>query len=116
MNPPEKAVVFLVEEKSQIQALDLTQPGLPLQKGRAAAMTHDYKRNGTTVLSTALDAKTGNVIAECLPCHRAQEFPTPFVWTKSADVMLSKVDRVRANLDAVRKREACVGVGTRAES
>ena len=57
-----------VDEKSQIQALDRTQPGLPLKKGRAGTMTHDYKRNGTTTLFAALDVKTGS---ECMPRHRA---------------------------------------------
>src|SRR5215831_2508759 len=57
MNPPDKALVLCVDEKSQIQALDRTQPGLPLKKGRAATMTHDYKRNGTTTLFAALDVK-----------------------------------------------------------
>ena len=61
-------------EKSQIQALDRTQPGLPLKKGRAATMTHDYKRNGTTTLFAALDVKSGLVIGECKPRHRAKEF------------------------------------------
>ena len=196
MNPPDKAVVFCVDEKSQIQALDRTQPGLPMKKGRAQTMTHDYKRNGTTVLFAALDVKTGEVIGECMPRHRAKEFlkflkkidgrvakhldvhlvcdnyathktpavkrwlaknkrfkmhftptsaswlnlverffaeitdnairrgvfknvaeleaaiadflaarnaaPTPFVWTKSADVILTKVDRAREKLNAVK--------------
>src|SRR5262244_2204006 len=57
MNPPDKALVLSVDEKSQIQALDRTQPGLPLKKGRAGTMTHDYKRNGTTTLFAALDVK-----------------------------------------------------------
>ena len=74
LNPPEKAVVLCVDEKSQIQALDRTQPGLPMKKGRAQTMTHDYKRNGTTTLFAALDVKTGEVIGECLPKHRAKEF------------------------------------------
>ena len=74
MNPPEKALVLCIDEKSQIQALDRTQPGLPLKKGRAQTMTHDYKRNGTTTLFAALDVKTGKVIGECLPKHRAKEF------------------------------------------
>jgi transposase len=74
MNPPEKALVLCIDEKSQIQALDRTQPGLPMKKGRAATMTHDYKRNGTTTLFAALDVKTGKVIGECLPKHRAKEF------------------------------------------
>ena len=66
MSPPERAVVLCVDEKSQIQALDRTQPGLPLKKGRAGTMTHDYKRNGTTTLFAALDVKTGRVVGECL--------------------------------------------------
>ena len=74
MIPPEGALVLCVDEKSQIQALDRTQPGLPMKKGRAETMTHDYKRNGTTTLFAALDMKTGNVIGECLPRHRAKEF------------------------------------------
>jgi transposase len=74
MNPPDRALVLCVDEKSQIQALDRTQPGLPLKKGRAATMTHDYKRNGTTTLFAALDVKSGIVIGECHPRHRAKEF------------------------------------------
>jgi transposase len=196
LNPPERALVLCVDEKSQIQALDRTQPGLPMKKGRAQTMTHDYKRNGTTTLFAAMDVKTGRVIGECLPRHRAKEFlrflkkidavvekhldvhlvcdnysthktpavkrwltrnkrfkmhfiptssswlnlverffaaitedkirrgafksvadleaaitdylskhnaaPTPFVWTKTADVILTKVDRARAKLNAVK--------------
>src|SRR5271165_934141 len=74
LNPPDKALVLAVDEKSQIQALDRTQPGLPLKKGRAGTMTHDYKRHGTTTLFAALDIATGKVIGECLPRHRAKEF------------------------------------------
>jgi transposase len=74
LDPPDRAVVLCVDEKSQIQALDRTQPGLPLKKGRAATMTHDYKRHGTTTLFAALDVKSGIVIGECLPRHRAKEF------------------------------------------
>ena len=74
LDPPDRAVVLCVDEKSQIQALDRTQPGLPLKKGRAATMTHDYKRNGTTTLFAALDVKSGLVIGECMPRHRAKEF------------------------------------------
>ena len=74
MNPPEKALVLCVDEKSQIQALDRSQPGLPLKPGRAATMTHDYKRHGTTTLFAALDVKSGLVVGECLPRHRAKEF------------------------------------------
>jgi transposase len=74
LNPPDKAVVLAVDEKSQIQALDRTQPGLPLKKGRAGTMTHDYKRHGTTTLFAALDIATGKVIGACLPRHRTKEF------------------------------------------
>ena len=74
LSPPDKAMVLCVDEKSQIQALDRTQPGLPMKKGRAATMTHDYKRHGTTTLFAALDVKIGLVIGECLPRHRAKEF------------------------------------------
>jgi transposase len=74
MNPPDRALVLCVDEKSQIQALDRTQPGLPLKRGRAATLTHDYKRHGTTTLFAALDVKSGLVIGECHPRHRAKEF------------------------------------------
>jgi len=74
LDPPDRAVVLCVDEKSQIQALDRTQPGLPLKKGRAATMTHDYKRHGTTTLFAALDVKSGQVIGDCMPRHRAKEF------------------------------------------
>jgi transposase len=74
LDPPDKALVLCVDEKSQIQALDRTQPGLPLKKGRAGTMTHDYKRHGTTTLFAALDVATGKVIGECMPRHRHQEF------------------------------------------
>jgi len=84
MKPPTKAMVLCVDEKSQIQALDRTQPGLPLKKGRAATMTHDYKRHGTTTLFAALDVKSGIVIGECQPRHRAKEFIR----------FLKKIDRI----------------------
>ena len=74
LNPPDKAVVLCLDEKSSVQALDRTQPSLPMTKGRAATMTHDYKRNGTTTLFAALDVLTGIVIGECLPRHRHTEF------------------------------------------
>lgn len=74
LDPPDRAVVLCVDEKSQIQALDRTQPGLPLKKGRAATMTHDYKRHGTTTLFAALDVKSGLIIGDCMPRHRAKEF------------------------------------------
>jgi len=74
LDPPEKAVVFSVDEKSQIQALDRTQPGLPLKRGRAGTQTHDYKRHGTTTLFAALNVQTGEVIGECMDQHRHDEF------------------------------------------
>jgi transposase len=74
LNPPEQAVVFSCDEKSQIQALDRTQPGLPIKRGRAATMTHDYKRNGTTSLFAALNIATGKVIGTCMKKHRHQEW------------------------------------------
>jgi transposase len=74
LNPPEQAVVFCVDEKSSIQALDRTQPGLPLKPGRCETMTHDYKRHGTSILFAALEIATGKVIGECKPNHRHQEF------------------------------------------
>ena len=74
LNPPDKSLVLCVDEKSQIQALDRTQPGLPLKKGRCGTMTHDYKRNGTTTLFAALSMLDGKVIGDCMPRHRHQEF------------------------------------------
>lgn len=74
MNPPDNAIVLCVDEKSQIQALDLTQPGLPMKKGRAGTMTHDYKRNGTTTLFAAFDALQGRVVGQCFERHRHQGF------------------------------------------
>jgi transposase len=74
LNPPEHAIVLCMDEKSQIQALDRTQPSLPMKPGRAGTMTHDYKRNGTTTLFAALDVLTGSVIGQCLPRHRHVEF------------------------------------------
>ena len=74
LNPPQKAVILCVDEKSQIQALDRTQPGLPLKKGRCGTITHDYKRNGTTTLFAALSVLNGKVIGQCVPRHRHQEF------------------------------------------
>jgi len=74
LNPPDKAMVLCIDEKSQIQALDRTQPGLPIKKGRCGTMTHDYKRNGTTTLFAALDLIQGKVIGDCYKRHRHQEF------------------------------------------
>lgn len=83
MSPPEHALVLCCDEKSQVQALDRTQPGLPLKKGRAATMTHDYKRNGATTLFAALNVLDGSVIAQCEQQHRHIE------WLK----FLRKIDR-----------------------
>ncbi len=74
LNPPDRALVLCLDEKSQIQALDRTQPGLPLKKGRCGTMTHDYKRNGTTTLFAALNVLDGKVIGECHGRHRHQEW------------------------------------------
>ena len=83
LNPPEHALVLCCDEKSQVQALDRTQPGLPLKKGRAATMTHDYKRHGTTTLFAALNVLDGTLIAQCQKRHRHIE------WLK----FLRQVDR-----------------------
>lgn len=74
LDPPQGAVVLSVDEKSQIQALDRTQPSLPMKRGRAGTMTHDYKRNGTTTLFAALNVVTGVILGKCLPRHRNGEF------------------------------------------
>lgn len=74
LNPPEKSLVLCIDEKSQIQALDRTQPGLPLKKGRCGTFTHDYVRHGTTTLFAALEILEGKVVGQCFPRHRHQEF------------------------------------------
>lgn len=74
LDPPENAIVFCIDEKTSIQALDRTQPGLPLKKGRCGTITHDYKRNGTSTLFAALDVATGNVTGECYQKHTHKEF------------------------------------------
>src|SRR5215470_7891430 len=74
IDPPAHAVVLSIDEKSQIRALDRTQPGLPMKKGRCATMTHDYKHHGTTTLFAALDILQGKVIGRCMQRHRHQEF------------------------------------------
>lgn len=76
LNPPQQALVLCVDEKSHIQALDRTQPGLPMKKGRCGTMTHDYKRNGTTTLFAALEVLEGRVVGQCYERHRHQEFLT----------------------------------------
>jgi transposase len=74
LNPPQQAIILCVDEKSQIQALDRTQPGLPIKKGRCGTMTHDYKRNGTTTLFAALNTATGEVYHLCQQRHRHHEW------------------------------------------
>ena len=74
LNPPENAIVLSCDEKSQMQALDPTQPGLPLKKGRCGTLTHDYKRNGTTTMFAALNTLDGSIIGTCMPKHRHQEW------------------------------------------
>ena len=74
LDPPEHALVLCADEKSQVQALDRTQPGLPLKKGRCGTMTHDYKRNGTTTLFAAIEVAEGHLIGTCMPHHRHQEW------------------------------------------
>ena len=74
LSPPEHALVLCVDEKSQIQALDRTQPGLPMKRGRGATMTHDYKRNGTATLFAALNTSNGEVMGLCMERHRHQEW------------------------------------------
>jgi transposase len=96
LNPPEKAVVLCMDEKSQIQALDRTQPSLPMVKGRAGTMTHDYKRNGTTTLFAALNVLTGHVIGQCLPRHRHEEF---LAFLLSVDRNVPKTLQVHLILD-----------------
>jgi transposase len=83
LNPPEHALVLSADEKCQIQALDRTQPGLPIKRGRCGTMTHDYKRYGTTTLFAAIDMLEGKVISECMDRHRHQE------WIK----FLEKIDQ-----------------------
>lgn len=86
MNPPDKAIVLSVDEKSQIQALDRTQPILPLRPGLPERQTHDYQRHGTTTLFAALNILEGTIIGECQPRHRHQEF-------------LSFLDRIDQSVD-----------------
>ena len=93
IDPPAHAVVLSVDEKSQIQALDRTQPGLPLKKGRCGTMTHDYIRNGTTTLFAALDVLEGTVIGRCTQRHRHQEF-IRFLNAIEAKVPVGKVVHV----------------------
>ena len=93
IDPPAHAVVLSIDEKSQIQALDRTQRGLPMKKGRCATMTHDYKRNGTTTLFAALDILEGKVIGRCMQRHRHQEF-IRFLNTVAREVAVDKAIHV----------------------
>ena len=93
VDPPAHAIVLSVDEKSQIQALDRTQPGLPLKRGRAGTMTHDYKRNGTTTLFAALNVLDGKVIGRCMQRHRHQEF-IRFLNAIEAEVPAGKIVHV----------------------
>jgi transposase len=93
VDPPAHAIVLSVDEKSQIQALDRTQPGLPLKPGRLGTMTHDYKRNGTTTLFAALDVLEGKVIGRCMQRHRHQEF-IRFLNTIEAAIPIGKIVHV----------------------
>jgi transposase len=90
LDPPERALVLCVDEKSQIQALDRTQPLLPMRPGQAERRTHDYERHGVTTLFAALDVKAGTIVGKCMPRHRAREFRK----------FLDEIERnVPANLD-----------------
>jgi transposase len=93
VNPPAHAIVLSIDEKSQIQALDRTQPGLPMKKGRAGTLTHDYKRHGTTTLFAALNVLEGNVIGRCMQRHRHQEF-IRFLNAIEAEIPASKIIHV----------------------
>ncbi|MGZ6801388.1 MAG: IS630 family transposase [Mycobacteriaceae bacterium] len=96
LDPPEKAVVLCVDEKSQVQALDRTQPSLPMVKGRGATMTHDYKRNGTTTLFAALNVLTGAVTGRCFDRHRHEEF---LKFLKVIDAEVPKGQAIHVILD-----------------
>src|SRR6516225_1360644 len=93
IDPPAHAVVLSVDEKSQIQALDRTQPGLPMKKGRCGTMTHDYKRHGTTTLFAALNVLEGKVIGRCMQRHRHQEF-IRFLNTIETDIPAGRIIHV----------------------
>ncbi len=102
LDPPDHAIVLSVDEKSQIQALDRTQPGLPMKNGRAGTMTHDYKRHGTTTLFAALNVLEGKVIGRCMKRHRHQEF-IRFLSTIDAHVPAKKAVHVIIDNYAVHK-------------
>jgi transposase len=96
LNPPDNAIVLSFDEKSQIQALDRTQPGLPMKPGRAGTMTHDYKRNGTTTLFAALNVASGQLIGKCFSRHRHEEF---LVFLRLIDREVEKNKQVHIVLD-----------------
>jgi transposase len=102
VDPPAHTVVLSIDEKSQIQALDRTQPGLPMKKGRCGTMTHDYKRNGTTTLFAALNVLDGAVIGRCMQRHRHQEF-IRFLNTIEAAVPVGKLIHAIADNYAAHK-------------
>src|SRR5947207_1201669 len=108
IDPPAHAVVLSLDEKSQIQALDRTQPGLPMKKGRCATMTHDYKRNGTTTLFAALDILDGKVIGRCMQRHRHQEF-IRFLNTVEREVPADKAVHVVLDNYGTHKHEKVSG-------
>jgi transposase len=102
MNPPAHAVVVSIDEKSQIQALDRTQPGLPIKPGRCGTMTHDYKRHGTTTLFAALNILDGSVVGRCMPRHTHQEF-IKFLGAVERAVPAGKIIHAIADNDATHK-------------
>jgi transposase len=107
VDPPAHAVVLSIDEKSQIQALDRTQPGLPLKRGRCGTMTHDYIRNGTTTLFAALDVAAGRVIGRCMQRHRHQEF-IRFLNAVEAEVPAGKLVHAVVDNYAVHKHPKVV--------
>ena len=111
-DPPAHAVVLSVDEKSQIQALDRTQPGLPMKKGRCATMTHDYKRHGTTTLFAALNVLEGKIIGRCMQRHRHQEF-IRFLNAIEAEVPAGKIVHVIVDNYATHKHPKVKGWLTR---
>jgi len=105
VDPPAHAIVLSFDEKSQIQALDRTQPGLPMKKGRAGTMTHDYKRNGTTTLFAALDVLEGKVVGRCMQRHRHEEF-IRFLNTINTEIPAGKAVHVILDNYAAHKHPA----------
>ena len=102
----EKAIVLCMDEKSSVQALERTQPSLPMKQGRAQTMTHDYKRNGTATLFAALDVLTGKVIGQCLPRHRHTEF-LKFLRTIDREVPEELAVHLICDNGATHKHQSC---------